>query len=61
MLLIYALTLGFGALALLTNGRTQVIAFVGAFVVFGVVVLALAQRAPKATHVEPAVYAEDGD
>ena len=61
VLLIYALTLGFGAVALLTNGRTQVIAFIGAVIVFGVVVLALAQRGPKAAEAETAVYAEEGD
>jgi len=61
VLLIYALTLGFGAVALLTNGRTQVIAFIGAVIVFGVVVLALAQRGPKAAEAEAAVYAEEGD
>src|SRR5512142_385439 len=44
VLLIYALTLGFGALAFLTSGRTQVLTFVGAVVIFGVAVVVLAQR-----------------
>src|ERR671937_565547 len=61
VLLIYAITLGFGAIALLTNGRTQVLAFGGAVVVFGLVVLALA-RAPKPERLEAAAaYAEEGD
>lgn len=60
VLLIYTVTLAFGAIALLTNGRTQVFAFVGAVIVFGLAVLALAQRAPK-PEVEPAPYAEEGD
>jgi UDP-GlcNAc:undecaprenyl-phosphate GlcNAc-1-phosphate transferase len=61
VLLIYALTLGFGALALLTNGRTQVIAFVGAVIVFGVAVVVLTQRASKAKELDPALYAEKAD
>jgi len=57
VLLIYALTLGFGAVALLTNGRTQVFAFIGAVIVFGAIVLALAQRASR----REAAYAKEGD
>jgi UDP-GlcNAc:undecaprenyl-phosphate GlcNAc-1-phosphate transferase len=60
VLLIYAVTLGFGAIALLTNGRTQALAFGGAVVVFGLVVIALA-RAPKPEPVEAPAYAEEGD
>ena len=61
VLLIYALTFGFGALALLTSGRTQVIAFVGAVVLFGIVVVVLAQRSPKAEELDPSLYAEEAD
>jgi UDP-GlcNAc:undecaprenyl-phosphate GlcNAc-1-phosphate transferase len=59
VLLIYAVTLAFGALAFLTNGRTQVVAFVGAVVAFGVAVIVLAQRGPKAN--DPALYAKEAD
>ena len=48
-------------LALLTNGRTQVIAFVGAVIVFGVAVVVLTQRASKAKELDPALYAEKAD
>jgi len=58
VLLIYALTLGFGTLAFLTSGRTQALAFVGAVLLFGVAVVVLAQRAPKAEELDPALYAE---
>lgn len=62
VLLIYALTLGFGALAFLTSGRTQVLTFVGAVVIFGVAVVVLAQRgATKAEELDPALYAEEAD
>jgi len=61
VLLIYALTFGFGALALLTSGRTQVIAFVGAVVLFGIAVVVLAQRSPKAEELDPSLYAEEAD
>ena len=58
VLLIYAITLGFGALALLTSGRTQALAFIGAVLLFGVAVVVLAQRAPKAEELDPALYAD---
>ena len=45
VLLMYALTLGFGALAFLTTGRTQVLAFVGAVLLFGMALVVLIQRA----------------
>ena len=61
VLLIYALTLGFGALALMTTGRTQVLAFVGAVVLFGVVVIALAQRSARAAELDPSLYADEAD
>ncbi|HEU5287839.1 MAG TPA: MraY family glycosyltransferase [Candidatus Limnocylindria bacterium] len=61
VLLIYALTLGFGTLAFLTSGRTQVLTFVGAVLLFGVAVVVLAQRAPKAEELDPSLYAEEAD
>ncbi|HET7700495.1 MAG TPA: MraY family glycosyltransferase [Candidatus Limnocylindria bacterium] len=61
VLLIYALTLGFAALAFLTSGRTQTLAFVGAVVAFGVVIVLMTQRASKAEEFDPALYAEEAD
>ncbi len=61
VLLIYALTLGFGALAFVTSGRTQLLTFVGAVLLFGVAVVVLAQRAPKAKELDPSLYAEEAD
>ena len=61
VLLIYALTLGFGALALFTSGRTQGLAFIGAVVLFGIIVVVLAQRTPKAQELDPSLYAEEAD
>ena len=61
VLLIYALTFGFGALALLTSGRTQALAFIGAVLLFGIAVVALAQRTPKAEELDPSLYAEEAD
>jgi len=48
-------------LAFVTSGRTQVISFVGLVVLFGVAVVALAQRAPKAKELDPGLYAEEAD
>lgn len=59
VLLIYALTLGFGALAFLTSGRTQVLAFLAAVVVFGIAVVILAQRASRTRGAD--LYAEEAD
>lgn len=61
VLLIYALTLGFGTLAFLTSGRTQVLTFVGAVVAFGIAVVVLAQRTPKAQELDASLYAEEAD
>ena len=61
VLFIYALTLGFGALAFLTSGRAQVLTFIGAVLLFGVAVVVLAQRAPKAGELDPSLYAEEAD
>src|SRR5256886_8326045 len=48
VLLIYAITLGLGALAFASSGRAQLYSFVGLLLVFGVAVLALSQRTAKA-------------
>lgn len=61
VLLIYALTLGFGALAFLTSGRAQVLTFLGAVIIFGVAVVLLAQRASKAKQLDATLYAEEAD
>ena len=61
VLIIYALTLGFGTLAFVTTGRTQVLAFVGAVVLFGVAVVVLTQRSTKAKELDPALYADEAD
>ncbi len=61
VLLIYALTLGLGALAFVSNGRTQLVAFVGAAVLIGFAVVALAQRSAKAEELDPALYPEEAD
>jgi UDP-GlcNAc:undecaprenyl-phosphate/decaprenyl-phosphate GlcNAc-1-phosphate transferase len=61
VLLIYGMTLVFGALALLTSGRTQVLSFVAAVLLFGVAVVILTQRTSKAKELDPALYAEEGD
>ncbi len=61
VLLIYALTLGFGALAVLTSGRAQVLTFVGAVIAFGIAVVVLAQRTSKAQELDAALYAEEAD
>src|SRR5438045_6386679 len=61
VLIIYALTLGFGTLAFVTTGRTQVLAFVGAVVLFGVAVVVLTPRSSKAKELDPALYADEAD
>src|SRR5438067_2438412 len=61
VLIIYALPLGFGTLAFVTTGRTQVLAFVGAVVLFGVAVVVLTQRSSKAKELDPALYADEAD
>src|SRR5207248_6827725 len=61
VLLIYAVTLGFGALAFLTSGRTQAFACVGAVVLFGVAVVALAQRTSRAAELDPTLYVDEAD
>ena len=60
VLLIYALTAGLAAIAVLTSGRTQLVSFIGATVVLGIAVVALAQRSTKAGELDPALY-PDGD
>jgi UDP-GlcNAc:undecaprenyl-phosphate GlcNAc-1-phosphate transferase len=61
VLLIYAITLGLGALAFVTSGRTQVYSFVGFLLLFGVAVLALSQRSAKAGEVDPSLYPEKAE
>jgi UDP-GlcNAc:undecaprenyl-phosphate GlcNAc-1-phosphate transferase len=61
VLLIYGVTIVLGVLAFVTSGRTQVISFLGLVVLFGVTVVALAQRAPKARELDPGLYAEEAD
>ncbi|HEV2250490.1 MAG TPA: MraY family glycosyltransferase [Candidatus Limnocylindria bacterium] len=61
VLLIYAITLGLGALAFLSSGRAQTYAFVGVLVLFGVVVLALSQRSAKAEELDPSLYPEKAE
>src|SRR5947207_15404068 len=61
VVLIYGVTIVLGVLAFVTSGRTQVITFVGLVVLFGVTVVALAQRAPKAEELDPSLYAEEAD
>jgi UDP-GlcNAc:undecaprenyl-phosphate GlcNAc-1-phosphate transferase len=61
VLLIYGVTIVLGALAFATTGRAQVISFLGLVVLFGVAVVALAQRSPKAKELDPNLYAEEAD
>src|SRR5439155_9387458 len=61
VVLIYGVTIVLGVLAFVTSGRTQVITFVGLVVLFGVTVVALAQRAAKAEELDPSLYAEEAD
>ena len=61
VLLIYAMTLGLGALAFITSARAQLASFAGAVVLFGVAVLALEQRSPKSEALDPALYPDDAD
>ena len=58
VLLIYAISLGLGALAFVSSGRTQIYSFVGFLVVFGIAVLALSQRSAKASELDPLLYPE---
>jgi UDP-GlcNAc:undecaprenyl-phosphate GlcNAc-1-phosphate transferase len=61
VLLIYAITLGLGALAFVSSGRAQLYSFVGLLVLFGVAVLALSQRSAKATDLDPNFYPEKAE
>ncbi len=56
VLLIYAITLGLGALAFVSSGRAQAYSFVGFLAVFGIAVLALSQRSAKASELDPNLY-----
>ncbi len=61
VLLIYAITLGLGALAFVSSGRAQIYSFVGLLIVFGVAVLALSQRSAKAEELDPNLYPEKAE
>jgi len=61
VLLIYAITLGLGALAFVSSGRAQIYSFVGLLILFGVAALALSQRSAKAEELDPALYAEKAE
>ena len=61
VLLIYAITLGLGALAFVSSGRAQIYSFAGLLVLFGVAVLALSQRTTKAEELDPALHAEKAE
>ena len=61
VLLIYLMTAALGSLAFMTNGRGQVATFVGLAVLFGVAVMALAQRSAKAEELDPGLYREEAD
>src|SRR5437870_3832711 len=61
VLIIYALTLGFGALAFLTTGRGQIAGFIGLAVLLGILVMVLAQRSSKAEELDPGLYREEAD
>jgi len=61
VLLIYLLTAALGSLAFMTTGRAQLVTFVGLAVLFGVTVMALAQRSSKAEELDPGLYREEAD
>ncbi len=61
VLLIYALTTALGAVALVTSGRDQVMSFMALVLLFGVAVVALAQRSTKAEDLDPSAYPEDSN
>ena len=61
VLVIYAITLGLGALAFVSSGRAQIYSFVGLTVLLGVAVLALSQRSQKAAELDPALYPEKAE
>jgi UDP-GlcNAc:undecaprenyl-phosphate GlcNAc-1-phosphate transferase len=61
VLVIYAITLGLGALAFVSSGRAQIYSFVGLLAVFGVAVLALSQRSVKAAELDPNLYPEKAE
>ena len=61
VLLIYAMTLALAFVAALTPGRAQLVTFLGVAVLFGIGVVALAQRSTKAEELDPDLYAENGN
>jgi UDP-GlcNAc:undecaprenyl-phosphate GlcNAc-1-phosphate transferase len=61
VLLIYAITLGLGALAFISSGRAQVYSFVAFLAIFGIAVLALSQWSTKAEELDPSLYPEKAE
>src|SRR5213594_4780459 len=53
VLVIYAMTAVLGTIAYMTSGRTQLVSFAGFAVLLGVAVVGLAQRATKASELDP--------
>ncbi len=56
VLLIYAMTAILGVVALFSTGQAQVLAFTALLLAFGALVIALAQRSPKAREFEADLY-----
>ena len=56
VLVIYAMTAVLGTIAYMTSGRTQLVSFAGFAVLLGVAVVGLAQRATKASELDPGLY-----
>src|SRR5438093_445911 len=62
VLVIYAMTAVLGTIAYMTSGRTQLVSFAGFAVLLGVAVVGLAQRATKASELDPGLYpSEEAD
>src|SRR5437763_10253634 len=61
VLIIYALTLGFGTLAFVTSGRGQLMSFIALVDLLAVPVMGLAQRSSKAEELDPSLYGEEAD
>src|SRR3989475_857273 len=62
VLLIYLMTAVLGTIAYMTSGRTQLVSFAGFAVLLGVAVVGLAQRATKASELDPGLYpSEEAD
>ena len=61
VLLIYAITLGLGALAFVSSGRAQTYSFVGLLAVFGISLLALPPRSATAADLHPHPSPDNAD